>query len=64
LIWDFEADEDYGRTLIKHGDVVIFSEPARYEEYRRFEEIAQILKATSDINITCTVSSNRGGSAA
>jgi len=45
LIWDFEADEDYGRTLIKHGDVVIFSEPARYEEYRRFKEVAEILKA-------------------
>jgi hypothetical protein len=45
LIWDFEADEDYGRTLIKHGDVVLFSEPARYEEYRRFKEVAEILKA-------------------
>ena len=45
LTWDFEADEDYGRTLIKHGDVVIFSEPARYEEYRRFKEVAEILKA-------------------
>jgi hypothetical protein len=45
LIWDFEADEDYGRRLIKHGDAVIFSEPARYEEYRRFKEVAEILKA-------------------
>jgi hypothetical protein len=47
LVWDFEADEDYSnaRTLIKHGDVVIFSEPARFEEYRRFEEVAEILKA-------------------
>ena len=45
LIWDFEAAEDYGRTLIKHGDVVIFSEPARWEESRRFKEVAEILKA-------------------
>ena len=45
MIWDFEADEDYGRTLIKHGDVVIFSEPARWEESRRFREVAEILKA-------------------
>jgi hypothetical protein len=39
LVWDFEAGES--RTLIKHEGVPIFSEPARYEEYRRFEEIAQ-----------------------
>ena len=45
MIWDCEADEDYGRRLIKHGDAVIFSEPARYEEYRRFKEVAEILKA-------------------
>jgi hypothetical protein len=41
LIWD----EYYERTLIKHGDMVIFSEPARYESYRRFKEVAEILKA-------------------
>ncbi len=33
------------RTLIKHGDTVIFSEPARWEEYERFAEVAEILKA-------------------
>ena len=47
MTWDFEADEGYSKTraLIKHGDVVIFSEPARFEEYRRFKEVAEILKA-------------------
>jgi hypothetical protein len=47
LVWDFEADKSSGhsRTLLKRGDVVIFSEPARYQEYPRFGEIAEILKA-------------------
>ena len=47
LVWDFVADKTYedDRTVLKHGDVVIFSEPARYQEYRRFGEIAEILKA-------------------
>jgi len=47
LVWDFEADKSSGegRTLLKHGDIVIFSEPARYQEYKRFGEVAEILKA-------------------
>jgi hypothetical protein len=45
LVRDFEAGET--RTLIKHEGVPIFSEPARSEGYRRFEEVAQILKAST-----------------
>jgi hypothetical protein len=47
LVWDFERKQDVedARTLIKYQDAPIFSEPARWEEYRRFEEVAQILKA-------------------
>ena len=47
LVWDFEVDKSSGhsRTLLKCGDVVIFSEPARYQEYKRFGEVAEILKA-------------------
>ena len=31
-------------TLLRQGNHVIFSEPAVYEGYARFEEVAQILK--------------------
>ena len=46
LVWDNDhSNPDDRRTLIKHGETVIFSEPARYEEYERFAEVADILKA-------------------
>jgi hypothetical protein len=46
LTWDFDGSApDDQRTLIKHGDTVIFSEPARWEEYERFAEVAEILTA-------------------
>src|SRR5579871_1077301 len=45
LTWDFDNSVgDDERTLIKHRDTVIFSEPARWEEYERFHQIAEILK--------------------
>jgi hypothetical protein len=46
LVWDFESDEhcDNPRTVIKHEGTAIFSEPARWEEYERYEEVAEILK--------------------
>jgi hypothetical protein len=45
LTWDFDASNpDDERTLIKHGDTVVFSEPARWEESERFHQIAEILK--------------------
>ena len=45
LVWDNDhSNPDDRRTLIKGGDTVIFSEPARWEEYERFEEVAEILK--------------------
>ena len=45
LTWDFDgSNQDDQRTLIKHGDTVIFSEPARWEEYERFHQIAEIPK--------------------
>jgi hypothetical protein len=46
LAWDNNpSNPDDRRTLIKYGETVVFSEPARYEEYERFEEVAEILKA-------------------
>jgi hypothetical protein len=42
--WDFADDGSRRETLIKHGDNVIFTEPAFYEGYERFIEVAQILR--------------------
>ncbi len=43
--WDFDArEEDNPRTLLIHAGEVVFSEPARYEAYERFGEVAEILK--------------------
>jgi hypothetical protein len=45
LIWDFIDNGAHRETLIKHGDKVIFAEPALYEGYERFIEVAQILRS-------------------
>lgn len=47
LAWDFECDKDYSnwRTIIRLGDRIIFEEPAWYEGYERFGEVAKILRA-------------------
>jgi len=44
LTWDIEDEQKGGDTLIKHGERIIWREPAIYEGYERFEEVAQILK--------------------
>jgi len=45
LIWDFEErkDKDSRETLVKLGDQVLWREPAVYEGYWRFIQVAQIL---------------------
>lgn len=43
LHWDFSDDGSRRETLIKRGDNVIFSEPALYEGYERFVEVAELL---------------------
>jgi len=46
VVWDFDNSKpDDPRTVLKHGDIVIFSEPARYEEFKRFGEVCEVLKA-------------------
>jgi hypothetical protein len=45
LHWDFVDSGFESETLIKHGDTIIFREPAIYEGYERFIEIARILRA-------------------
>jgi hypothetical protein len=43
LSWDNAARGSHRETLIKHGDDVIFAEPALWEGYERFIEVAEIL---------------------
>ena len=45
LHWDFADDDSLKETLIKHCDNVIFAEPAFYEGYERFIEVAEILRS-------------------
>src|SRR5437870_6028049 len=45
LHWDFADDGSLKETLIKHGANVIFAEPAFYEGYERFIEVAEILRS-------------------
>jgi hypothetical protein len=52
LVWDFDkSNPDDPRTSIKHGEIVVFSEPARYEEFKRFGEICEILKEKYGVRI-------------
>lgn len=45
LQWDFVDDGSRRETLIKHGGNVVFAEPALYEGYERFIEVAEILRS-------------------
>jgi hypothetical protein len=42
LTWDM-MDREGGDVVIKHGDNVIWSEPSDFENYERFEEVADLL---------------------
>jgi hypothetical protein len=45
LSWDFVDEGPHRETLIKCGEKIIFAEPALWEGYERFVEIAEILRA-------------------
>ena len=45
LHWDFADDGSHRDTLIKRGDTIIFTEPALYEGYERFIEVAGIVRS-------------------
>ena len=45
LYWDFADHGSSRETLIKHGDNVIFAEPALYEGYERFIQVAEISRS-------------------
>src|SRR5207247_2371466 len=49
LTWELEACGDVGRDegrcwVIKHGDRVLYREPAHYEDYHRYELLARVLR--------------------
>ncbi len=52
LNWDFSDDGVSSRTVIRLGDQVVFSEPAVFEGYERFAEVATILKAKYGSQLT------------
>jgi hypothetical protein len=43
LSWDFVDEGSHRETLIKCDDKIIFAEPALWEGYERFVEVAEIL---------------------
>ena len=45
LHWDIADHGSHKETLIKHADNIIFAEPALYEGYERFIEVAEILRS-------------------
>ena len=45
LSWDCAGEESHKETLIKHGETIIFAEPALWEGYERFVEVAELLRA-------------------
>lgn len=51
LCWDFVDYGSHRETLIKHGDDVIFAEPALYEGYERFIEVSEILRIRASFGI-------------
>ena len=45
LSWDFVDEGSRRETLIKCGEKIIFGEPALWEGYKRFVEVAEILRS-------------------
>ena len=45
LHWDFVEAGLESETLLKHGNAIIFREPALYEGFERYIEVATILRA-------------------
>ena len=44
VIWDCVKETDDRVTVLRHGDTVIWREPALFEGYQRFREIVLILR--------------------
>lgn len=61
LDWDFSDDGTRRETLIKHGETTMFTEPAVYEGYERYIEVAEILRARYGRAIRDLVPTDRSG---
>lgn len=58
--WDIVGGEEpSARTVITLGDQVLFSEPALWEGYERFAEVARILKAKYGLRLKDVVPTER-----
>lgn len=44
LVWEGVTEEGHETTVIRHGNDIVWREPAVWEGYTRFEEILKILK--------------------
>jgi hypothetical protein len=44
LAWDSAGEPGKGASVIRYGDRVLFSEPELWEGYRRFEQVAKIVR--------------------
>jgi hypothetical protein len=52
LAWDLIEAHGERRTVIRYGDRVLFSEPALWEGYERFERISKIVRDKYGKNVT------------
>ncbi len=58
LTWDFVDAHDEHRSVIRYGNRVLFSEPAIYEGYERFEEVCKIVREKYGSRVTDLVPTN------
>jgi hypothetical protein len=59
LVWDFVESENEQRTVIRHGDYVLFSEPALWEGYERFEQVCKIVQEKYGVRVKDLVPTHR-----
>jgi len=52
LTWDFIETNGERRTIIRHDDRVLFSEPALWEGYERFKQVCKIVREKYGTHVT------------
>ena len=52
LAWDFDEANGERFTIIRYGDRVLFSEPALWEGYERFEQVCKFVRDKYGKNVT------------
>jgi hypothetical protein len=62
LDWDFVEANDERLTVIRCGDLVLFSEPALWEGYKRFEQVCKIVREKYGAQVNDLVPTNRSES--